>query len=143
VIRASSGLADDEVDRMVKDAEAHAAEDKKFHELVNARNQADNLVHATKKTLVELADKVEEQEKTDIEAAITALEEAIKTDDQSDMETKTQTLGELSGKLAERVYQQDAAQASPESGPEAGSGDAGAGDDVVDAEFEEVNEDKK
>jgi len=143
VIRASSGLADDEVDRMVKDAEAHAAEDKKFHELVNARNQADNLVHATKKTLVELADKVEEQEKTDIEAAITALEEAIKTDDQSDIETKTQTLGELSGKLAERVYQQDAAQASPESDPEAGSGDAGAGDDVVDAEFEEVNEDKK
>ena len=143
VIRASSGLADEEVDRMVKDAEAHAAEDKKFHELVNARNQADNLVHATKKTLVELADKAEEQEKTDIEAAIAALEEAIKTDDQSDIETKTQTLGELSGKLAERVYQQDAAQASPESGPEAGSGDAGAGDDVVDAEFEEVNEDKK
>jgi molecular chaperone DnaK len=143
VIRASSGLADDEVERMVKDAEAHAAEDKKFHELVNARNQADNLVHATRKTLVELADKVEEQEKTDIEAAVAALEEAIKTDDQSDIEAKTQTLTELSGKLAERVYQQEAAQASPESGAEAGSSDAPAGDDVVDAEFEEVNEDKK
>jgi molecular chaperone DnaK len=143
VIRASSGLADDEVERMVKDAEAHAAEDKKFHELVNARNQADNLVHATRKTLVELADKVEEQEKTDIEAAVAALEESIKTDDQSDIEAKTQTLTELSGKLAERVYQQEAAQASPESGAEAGSSDAPAGDDVVDAEFEEVNEDKK
>jgi len=143
VIRASSGLADDEVERMVKDAEAHAAEDKKFHELVNARNQADNLVHATRKTLVELADKVEEQEKTDIEAAVAALEEAIKTDDQSDIEAKTQTLTELSSKLAERVYQQEAAQASPESGAEAGSSDAPAGDDVVDAEFEEVNEDNK
>jgi len=143
VIRASSGLADDEVERMVKDAEAHAAEDKKFHELVNARNQADNLVHATRKTLVELADKVEEQEKTDIEAAVATLEEAIKTDDQSDIEAKTQTLTELSSKLAERVYQQEAAQASPESGAEAGSSDAPAGDDVVDAEFEEVNEDNK
>ena len=143
IIRASSGLAEDEVERMVKDAEAHAADDKKFHELVNVRNQADNLVHATRKTLVELADKVEDQEKTDIEAAIAVLEEAIKTDDKDDIEAKTQTLAELSGKLAERVYQQDAAQASPESGAEAGAGDAPAGDDVVDAEFEEVNEDKK
>jgi len=143
IIRASSGLADDEVDRMVKDAEAHAAEDKKFHELVNARNQADNLAHSSRKTLTEMADKVEEQEKTDIEAAIATLEEAIKTDDQSDIEAKTQTLAELSGKLAERVYQQEAEQAAPESGAEAASGDAPAGDDVVDAEFEEVNEDKK
>ena len=143
VIRASSGLADEEIDRMVQDAEAHAAEDKKFHELVNARNQADNLAHATKKTLTELGEKVEAQEKTDIEAAIAALEEAIKTDDQSDIEAKTQTLVELSGKLTERVHQQDAAQASPEAGAEAGAGDAHAGDDVVDAEFEEVNEDNK
>jgi molecular chaperone DnaK len=143
VIRASSGLADEEIDRMVQDAEAHAVEDKKFHELVNARNQADNLAHATKKTLTELGEKVEAQEKTDIEAAIAALEEAIKTDDQSDIEAKTQTLAELSGKLTERVHQQDAAQASPEAGAEAGAGDAHAGDDVVDAEFEEVNEDNK
>jgi molecular chaperone DnaK len=143
VIRASSGLAKEEIDRMVQDAEAHAAEDKKFHELVNARNQADGLVHATKKSLAELADKVEAQEKTDIEAAIAVLEEAIKTDDQSDIEAKTQTLAELSGKLAERVYQQDAAQAPAEPGAEAGTGDAPAGDDVVDAEFEEVKEDNK
>ncbi len=143
VIRASSGLADEEIDRMVQDAEAHAAEDKKFHELVNARNQADNLAHATRKTLTELGEKVEAQEKTDIEAAIAALEEAIKTDDQSDIEAKAQTLAELSGKLTERIHQQDAAQASPEAGAEAGAGGAQAGDDVVDAEFEEVNEDNK
>ena len=143
VIRASSGLADEEIDRMVQDAEAHAAEDKKFHELVNARNQADNLAHATRKTLTELGEKVEAQEKTDIEAAIVGLEEAIKTDDQSDIEAKAQTLAELSGKLTERVHQQDAAQASPEAGAEAGAGGAQAGDDVVDAEFEEVNEDNK
>jgi molecular chaperone DnaK len=148
VIRASSGLADEEIERMVQDAEAHAAEDKKFHDLVNARNQADNLAHTTRKTLTELGDKVEAQEKTDIEAAIAALEEAIKTDDQSDIETKTQTLAELSGKLAERVYQQDAAQAqgAEQGGAKAGSdakGDGGGSDDVVDAEFEEVNEDNK
>jgi molecular chaperone DnaK len=143
VIRASSGLADEEIDRMVQDAEAHAAEDKKFHELVNARNQADNLAHATRKTLTELGEKVEAQEKTDIEAAIVALEEAIKTDDQSDIEAKAQTLAELSGKLTERVHQPDAAQASPEAGAEAEAGGAQAGDDVVDAEFEEVNEDNK
>jgi molecular chaperone DnaK len=142
VIRASSGLADDEIDRMVKDAEAHAAEDKKFHELVNARNQADNLVHGTKKTLTELGDKVEAQEKTDIETAITALEEAIKTDDASDIEAKAQALAELSGKVAERVYKQEA-ESAPQQG-EAGAGSAQAGgDDVVDAEFEEVNEDNK
>jgi molecular chaperone DnaK len=148
VIRASSGLADDEIDRMVKDAEAHAAEDKKFHELVNARNQADNLVHATKKTLAELGDKVEDQEKTDIEAAITAVEEAIKTDDKSNIEAKSQTLAELSGKLAERVYQQESAggasQQAEAGGEAAGGGQAGGGaEDVVDAEFEEVNEDNK
>ncbi len=146
IIRASSGLAEGEIERMVQDAEAHAAEDKKFHELVNARNQADNLAHATRKTLTELGDKVEAQEKTDIEAAIATLEEAIKTDDKSDIEAKTQTLAELSGKVAERVYKQDAAQASEQAGAQAsdGSGQAGgAADDVVDAEFEEVNEDNK
>ena len=149
VIRASSGLADEEIERMVKDAEAHAAEDKKFHDLVNARNQADNLVHATRKSLTELGEKVEAQEKTDIESAITALEEAIKSDDTSDIEAKSQKLSELSAKLAERVYKQDEASAESKG---AGKGDAGGGqgggqgggsDDVVDAEFEEVNEDNK
>ncbi len=147
VIRASSGLAEEEIDRMVKDAEAHADEDKKFHELVNARNQADNLVHATRKSITELGDKVEAQEKTDIEAAIASLEEAIKTDNKSDIEAKAQTLAELSGKLAERVYKQDEAKASEQAGADktsGGNGQGGSGaDDVVDAEFEEVNEDNK
>ncbi len=147
VIRASSGLAEDEIDRMVKDAEAHAAEDKKFHELVNARNQADNLVHATKKTLAELGDKVEAQEKTDIEAAIAAVEEAIKTDDKSNIEAKSQTLAELSGKLAERIYQKESADAGTSeqagAGEAKGGAQAGGSEDVVDAEFEEVNEDNK
>jgi molecular chaperone DnaK len=149
IIRASSGLADDEIERMVQDAEAHADEDKRFHELVNARNQADNLAHATRKSLAEMGDKVEAQEKTDIEAAIVALEEALKTDDKDDIEAKTQTLAELSAKLAERVYKQEAEQ---EAGKAAGGEQSGAkgdgransqGDDVVDAEFEEVNEDNK
>jgi len=146
VIRASSGLADDEIDRMVQDAEAHADEDKKFHELVNARNQADNLAHATRKSLAEMGDKVEAQEKTDIEAAIASLEEALKTDNKDDIEAKTQTLAELSGKLAERVYKQDAAQDAGQGGDQGdpgAKGGAGQGDDVVDAEFEEVNEDNK
>ena len=146
IIRASSGLANEEIDRMVQDAEAHAAEDKKFHELVNARNQADGLAHSSRKTLTELGDKVEAQEKTDIEAAIATLEEAIKTDDKSDIEAKTQALAELSGKVAERIYKQDEAQASNQGDAEAAKGgdQTGAGaDDVVDAEFEEVNEDNK
>jgi molecular chaperone DnaK len=131
---------------MVQDAEAHAAEDKKFHELVNARNQADSLAHTSRKTLTELGDKVEAQEKTDIEAAIAALEEAVKTDDKSDIETKTQALAELSAKVAERVHKQEQTQSANQGGAEAGTGgqqtSAGA-DDVVDAEFEEVNEDNK
>jgi molecular chaperone DnaK len=146
VIRASSGLADDEIDRMVQDAEAHADEDKRFHALVNARNQADNLAHATRKSLAEMGDKVEAQEKTDIEAAIASLEEALKTDNKDDIEAKTQTLTELAGKLAERVYKQDAAQDAGQGGDQGDQGSkggAGQGDDVVDAEFEEVNEDNK
>ena len=154
VIRASSGLSDDEIDRMVEDAKAHADEDRKFHELVNARNQADNLVHATKKTLQELGDKVEAGEKSEIEAAIAALEEAIKTDDKDDIEAKTKTVAEASGKIAERVYQQQsesaagggAGAAGSAGGSEQGSSDGAGGrggDDVVDAEFEEVNEDTK
>jgi molecular chaperone DnaK len=145
VIRASSGLADEEVDRMVKDAEAHAAEDKKFHELVGARNQADNLIHATEKSLKEFGDKVEAQEKQDIEAAVEALQEAMKGDDKAAIEAKTQALGEVSGKLAERVYKQSAEAAQPgEPGEGPAQGEpAGASEDVVDAEFEEVDEDSK
>ncbi len=147
VIRASSGLSEDEVERMVKDAESHAAEDKEFHELVSARNHADNLIHATNKSLKELGEKVEESEKKNIESAIEALQEAMKGNDKKAIESKTEALQEVAGKLAERVYKQQAeAGASKDSDDQQGPGGgqaSGGGDDVVDAEFEEVNENTK
>ncbi len=146
VIRASSGLSEDEVERMVKDAESHAAEDKKFHELVDARNHADNLIHATNKSLKELGDKVEEGEKKSIESAIESLQEAMKGDDKQAIESKSEALQELAGKLAERVYKQQAESETAGKGPDdkgPGGGQGAGGDDVVDAEFEEVNENTK
>jgi molecular chaperone DnaK len=146
VIKASSGLSEDEINKMVNDAEAHAAEDAKFHELVDARNQADNLIHATKKSMTELGeDKLEAGEKEAIEGAISALEEVMKGDDKDAIEAKTKALVEASGKMAERVYAQQAQEGQAQGGPEAGaSADSGnANDDVVDAEFEEVKDDKK
>ena len=142
-IKASSGLSDDEIDNMVKDAEAHAEEDRKFHELIDARNQADGLIHATNKSIKELGDKVDAAEKQGIEAAIEALQEAMKGDDKAAIEAKTRELGEKSGKLAERVYQEQAAQegaAAGATGSEAGTGESTADSDVVDAEFEEVKD---
>ncbi|MGB5339963.1 MAG: molecular chaperone DnaK [Gammaproteobacteria bacterium] len=138
-IKASSGLSDEEVEKMVKDAEAHADEDRKFHELIDVRNQADGLIHATNKSIQDLGDKVDEAEKKDIEAAIEALQEVMKGDDKEAIEARTKELGEKSGKLAERVYKEQAeAEAAP--GNEAGEGEAGAEGDVVDAEFEEVKD---
>jgi molecular chaperone DnaK len=134
-IKASSGLSDDEIDQMVKDAEAHAEEDRKFHELIDVRNQADGLIHATNKSLKDLADKVEANEKQEIEAAIAALQEAMKGDDKAAIEAKTAELGEKSGKLAERVYKEQAAQGADNADTKADSG-AAADSDVVDAEFE-------
>ncbi|MDX1654616.1 MAG: molecular chaperone DnaK [Candidatus Competibacteraceae bacterium] len=145
VIKASSGLSDEEVDRMVKDAEAHAEEDRKFRELVEVRNQADGLLHATEKTLEELGDKVEPAERSRIESAISDLREATKGDSKAAIEAKTQALAELSGKLAERVYsQQGGAQPGGEP-PGANQGGAkSSGDEgVVDAEFEEVKDNQK
>jgi molecular chaperone DnaK len=139
-IKASSGLSDDEIDQMVKDAEAHAEEDRKFHELIDVRNQADGLIHATNKSLKDLGDKVEANEKQEIEAAIAALQEAMKGDDKAAIEAKTAELGEKSGKLAERVYKEQAASegaGSAEAGADSG---AAADSDVVDAEFEEVKD---
>jgi molecular chaperone DnaK len=142
-IKASSGLSDDEVDQMVKDAEAHAEEDRQFHELIDVRNQADGLIHATNKSLTDLGDKVDESEKKDITAAIEALQEAMKGDDKAAIESKVSELGEKSGKLAERVYKE---QAGAEQGAAAGgaapegAADAAADADVVDAEFEEVKD---
>ena len=142
VIKASSGLSDEEVEKMVKDAEAHADEDKKFHELVAIRNQADAMIHATRKSMEELGDdKLEAGEKEAIEAAIKDLEEIMKTDDKEAIEAKTRTLTEASGKMAERLYAEKGQQAGAEPGADA-SADAGA-EDVVDAEFEEVDDSKK
>jgi molecular chaperone DnaK len=151
VIKASSGLSDGEIDRMVSEAESHAEEDRKFHELVTARNQADNMIHATEKSLKEMGDDVEADERKRIEDAISALREAIKGDKKADIEAKTQTLTEASGKLAERMYAKQAGDAQGAAGaPGAGAGASqqGAGaesagnDDVVDAEFEEVDDKK-
>ncbi len=145
VIKASSGLSEEEIERMIKDGEAHAEEDRKFHELVNARNQADAIIHATRKSMEELGDKVAADEKGQIEAAIKELEEAVKGDDKADIEAKTQKLSELSGKMAERLYaaQQQAGGAAPEGGAEAATGSTAKEEDVVDAEFEEIKDDKK
>jgi len=143
-IKASSGLSDAEIDQMVKDAEAHAEEDRKFHELIDARNHADGLIHATNKSLKDLGEKVTESEKKEIKAAIEALQQAMKDDDKGAIEARTSELGEKSGKLAERVYkEQQAGQEAAGTGAAGGAaGEAGAGaeGDVVDAEFEEVKD---
>ncbi len=143
-IKASSGLSDAEIDQMVKDAEAHAEEDRRFHELIDARNHADGLIHATNKSLKDLGEKVTESEKKEIKAAIEALQQAMKGDDKGAIEARTSELGEKSGKLAERVYkEQQAGQGAAGTGAAGGAaGEAGAGaeGDVVDAEFEEVKD---
>jgi molecular chaperone DnaK len=148
IIKASSGLSDAEIDKMVKDAEAHAEDDRKFHELISARNHADSMVHATRKSMEQLGDKMESGEKEAIESAIRELEEAMKGDDKDRIETLTKALGDASAKMAERLYAQNNQQESgPGPGPSAGgaqdSGAKGGADDVVDAEFEEVKDDKK
>ncbi|MFA5982553.1 MAG: molecular chaperone DnaK [Methylococcaceae bacterium] len=139
IIKASSGLSDDEVERMIKDAEAHADEDRKLTALVGARNHADNIIHATEKSMKELGEKVAADEKVALEKAIEALKQAVKGDDQTDIEAKTNELTELSGKMAERVYAQKAETETAE----AGTAGHGADDGAVDAEFEEVKEDDK
>ena len=144
VIKASSGLSDDEVEAMVKDAEAHADEDRKHRETVESRNQADAMIHATEKTLKDLGDQVEAEDKTNIEKAIADLKKALEGTDKDDIDAKTQVLAEASSKLAEKAY---AANAEGE-GPEPVDANASAesdskDDDVVDAEFEEVKDDKK
>jgi len=146
-ITASSGLAEDEIERMVKDAEAHAEEDKKFHELVGARNNADAMIHATEKSMEELGDKLDGGERANIEAAINDLKKVLDSDDKDAIEAKTKALTDASAKMAEKLYAQQGGAAGG-AGPEADAGTAGsqqssADDDVVDAEFEEVQDDKK
>ncbi len=143
VIKASSGLNDEEIKRMIKDAEAHVDEDRKFHELVQTRNQADNMVHATEKALKDLEGQVQGDEKQRIEVAITELKDAMKGDDKAAIEAKTAALTTASSALIERAY----TAANPQGGSataEGASANASSknSDDVVDAEFEEVKDDK-
>jgi molecular chaperone DnaK len=137
VIKASSGLSDDEIDAMVKDAEANAAEDKKFEELVQARNTADGLAHAAKKTLEEAGDKASDEEKSAIEAAIAKVEEVVQGDDKEAMDAAAKELSEASATLAQKLYAEQQAEAGA---TEAGEQPA---DDAMDAEFEEVDETQK
>jgi len=140
VIKASSGLSDDEVDKMIKDAEAHADEDKKAHELVNVKNTAENMIHGTEKSIKDLGDKVEADEKAAAEAAIVELKTALEGDDKDAIEAKTEALTAAAGKIAEKAYAEQQGAEGGEPGTQAES--ATADDDVVDAEFEEVKEGK-
>ena len=139
-ITAGSGLSDDEIERMVRDAEEHAEDDKKARELVDARNQGEAMVHTVQKTLSEAGDKVDASDKESIEKAITELQAVLTSEDVADIQAKTNTLMEASHKLAEQMYQAESDNGSAD----ASTGGEGApgGDDVVDAEFEEVKEKK-
>jgi len=144
VIKASSGLTDEEIDSMVQDAEANAEEDRKFEELIGLRNTADGLVHASKKTLEEVGDKASDEERAAIEAAISDLDEVLKTDDKDAIEEKTKVLTEASTGLAQKLYAEQAQEAGADQtapGSEGASSEAQE-DDAVDAEFEEVKDDK-
>ncbi|CUA93085.1 molecular chaperone DnaK [Pannonibacter indicus] len=139
-IQASGGLSDADIEKMIKDAEAHAEEDKKRRELVEARNQGESLIHSTEKSLKDYGDKVSADDKASIESAIAALKTALTTEDVADIQSKTQALAEVSMKLGEAMYK--ASQAEAEGGEDTGASSA-QDDDVVDADFEEVKDDKK
>jgi len=139
VIKASSGLSDEEIEKMVTDAESHAEEDRKFRELVEVRNQADSLMHAAQKTLSEAGEKASSEERLAIENAVSDLKTALEGDDKELIEKKTAALGEASGGLAQKMYAEQAGEA----GDAAADDSSAAGDDVVDAEFEEVDKDDK
>ncbi|MFP4129499.1 MAG: molecular chaperone DnaK [Halorhodospira sp.] len=139
-IQASSGLSEEEVERMVKEAEEHAEEDQRQRELVEARNQADNMIHTTRKSLSDLGEQVDESERQEIENAIQALEQVKDGDDKDAIEQKTQELAQKSGELAQKAYQQAGGDQQQAAGGSAESGSGGQSEDVVDADFEEVND---
>jgi len=139
VIKANSGLSDEEIERMVRDAEANAEEDRKFEELAAARNQGDGLVHATRKMVTEAGDKATAEEKAAIEKAIGDLEVALKGDDKAEIEAKINALSEATTPLAQKMY---AEQPQPGAAAQGAEGAKDAADDVVDAEFEEVKDNK-
>ncbi|MEI6414062.1 MAG: Hsp70 family protein, partial [Pseudomonadota bacterium] len=158
IVKASSGLSESEIQRMVKDAETHREDDRRFQELVTTRNKADTLIHATKKSMGDLGAELEAEERARIESALRDLESAMKSDNKETIETKITALSDVSGKMAERIYQKRAAESATESNAQkpGGSGshahqtggeaahkeykDAG---DVVDAEFEEVKDTRR
>ncbi|MBC8026621.1 MAG: Hsp70 family protein, partial [Steroidobacteraceae bacterium] len=145
IIKANSGLSEDEIKRMVSDAEAHAEEDKKTRELVDSRNRAEQLAHAVEKSLKDLGDKVDGAERAKVESALSDLRSALKSDDKAAIDKKGEALMAAASNIAQQAQ---AAQAGGGAGPEAtaggGSGPSGKGnDDAVDAEFEEVKDNKK
>jgi len=142
VIKASSGLSDEEIDRMLADAEEHAAEDAKMRGLIDKRNSAEQMIHATEKSVVDLADQIDEAEKADIDAKIADLRAAIEGDDEAAIDEKLAALGEVTGKLAERAYAKQDGAASEAGEAETAESASNGNDDAVDAEFEEVKEDK-
>ena len=141
-IKASSGLSDEEIEQMVKDAEAHAEEDEKFEALVQTRNMGENLVHSCKKTLEEAGDKAEPEEKEAIEKGISELEEVLKSDDKDQIDEKIKALSEASASLAQKLYQEQQDKASVQDNEPTEEGDA-SDSDAVDADFEEVKEEEK
>lgn len=138
VIKASSGLSDEEIEKMIADAEAHAEEDKKFKELADTKNQGDALVHATEKTLSDLGEKVDQEERAKIETATAELKDALKGDNKDTIDTKVKALSEVSAPLAQRLYEEKAQEAENESN----DSDKKEDKDVVDGEFEEVDDTK-
>jgi molecular chaperone DnaK len=140
-IQASSGLSEEEIEKMVQDAEANAEDDKKFEELIQARNAADTLLHGCKKTLDESAEKVEASEKESIESAISDLEEALKGEDKDLIEEKTKSLADASSSLAQRLYSEQQ-QENQENQNNPDDNNASSDEEVVDADFEEVKEEK-
>jgi molecular chaperone DnaK len=145
IIKSSSGLSDDEIEKMVKDAELHAEEDKKFQELVSIKNQGDALVHATNKSLEELGEKVTEDDQKNIKEKNAALVEALKTEDKDSIENCIKELSEASAKMAEMMYAEQAEKAKQNDGSpdNDANSDSSNESDVVDAEYKEVNDDKK
>ena len=143
VIKASSGLSDDDIEKMVADAESHAEEDRKFRELVDARNQADSLIHASEKTLKELGEKATSEERLNIENAVKDLQAAVEKDDLEAIQSKTAALAEASGTLAQKLYAEQQASADAGDGGDSGGANKAGDDNIVDAEFEEVDDDKK
>mgnify|MGYP000231976056 FL=1 len=142
-IQASGGLSDDDIDQMVQDAEKFADEDKKRRESAEARNQADSLVHATEKQLEEHGDKIDASLKSEVEEKVAALKTALEGDDATDINAKAQDLSQSAMKMGQSIYEQEQANAADAPTGDAEAADSAAEDDVVDAEFSEVDEDAK